>query len=168
MRPGYTRWQIGLHWLTMLLIPLQYLTYASIERTHHAVHLGQAPSETDLLLHQVHVLSGIGIGALMGVRLLLRWFDRGPRPLRTGVQDRIAAGVHHALYAALIAQAATGFIASYLWFGTAVIHKPLAWVIFGLIAVHVAAALVHALSRDGVMARMLVPRDAPDKPSHGA
>ncbi|MBB4482269.1 cytochrome b561 [Rhizobium etli] len=46
MKRGYTPAQIGLHWLIALMIPVQYLTGGSIERTHHAVHMGVTSSST--------------------------------------------------------------------------------------------------------------------------
>jgi hypothetical protein len=36
MNGGYSLAEIGLHWLVALLVPVQYLTGGSIERTHQA------------------------------------------------------------------------------------------------------------------------------------
>ena len=72
MKGGYSLAQIGLHWLIALLVPLQYLTGGSIERTHHAVHMGMEPSYWDTVQHHLHNYAGMAIGLLMGVRLVLR------------------------------------------------------------------------------------------------
>ena len=47
MKGSYSTAQIGLHWLIALFLPIQYLTGGSIERTHHAAHMGVTPSSFD-------------------------------------------------------------------------------------------------------------------------
>lgn len=53
------------------------------------------------------------------------------------------------------AQAATGFVASYLWGPAAGVHKAIWNVTLVLIAAHVTAAAWHGFRRDGVFGRML-------------
>lgn len=72
MKGSYSTTQIGLHWLIALLLPVQYFTGGSIERTHHAAHMAVTPSSFDLFQHNVHKYAGMLIGVLMGLRLLLR------------------------------------------------------------------------------------------------
>lgn len=72
MNAGYTLLQVLLHWLVAALVLVQYLTGGSIERTHHAVHLGPVSDLSDLLQHAVHNWSGIAVGCLMAARLCLR------------------------------------------------------------------------------------------------
>ncbi|EJL49852.1 hypothetical protein PMI09_05383 [Rhizobium sp. CF122] len=59
MRDGYRGYQIALHSVIAGVLPVQYLTGGSIERTHHAVHMGVQPSPADILQHLVHNYAGI-------------------------------------------------------------------------------------------------------------
>ncbi|WP_064685747.1 cytochrome b [Rhizobium bangladeshense] len=159
MKRGYTPAQIGLHWLIALMIPVQYLTGGSIERTHHAVHMGVTPSYWDVVQHLFHNFAGIAIGLLMGVRLVLR-IMQPPRisPPNTWAA-RAATMLHHAFYAAIIGQACMGFVASYVWFGIAPYHVIGSRIILAMVALHFAAAAWHALvARNDTLDRMLLPR----------
>jgi len=66
-----------------------------------------------------------------------------------------ALAVHWGIYTSLAAQAATGFVASYLWGPAAGVHKAIWNVTLVLIALHVTAAAWHGVRRDGVVGRML-------------
>jgi cytochrome b561 len=66
MKGGSTLAQIGLHWLIALMIPVQYLTGGSIERTHHAVHMGMTPSYWDVVQHHLHNYAGTAKRVLCG------------------------------------------------------------------------------------------------------
>lgn len=158
MTTGYSPLQIVLHWLVAALVLVQYLTGGSIERTHHAVHLGLAPDSFDLLQHAIHNWSGMAIGALMVGRFALRWWLGGVTLRIPGASplEHAARALHLGFYAALIGQAALGFTASYLTFAVAPLHVIGSQVILAMLALHVAAALVHAVRRDGVLGRMLV------------
>lgn len=148
----YSAMQIGLHWLVVVLVLSQWLTSGSIERTHNPL---VPPASTDLLLHAMHNYGGMTIGALMGLRLLMRIFR--PVPPAGSLppwQNAAAMIVHWGLYASLLAQAATGFVASYLWSAVAPVHALLWNVTLALVLTHVAAAAFHAAKRDGVVDRM--------------
>jgi cytochrome b561 len=161
MKEGYTLAQILLHWLIAALLPIQYLTGGSIERTHHAVHMGVLPDPWDILQHQIHNYSGMTIGALMAARLCIRLFFSPPRPPVTTTLERIARLLHLGFYAAIIAQAGMGFIASFIWFGIAPIHVIGAWTILVMFALHVAAAAWHTLiKKDEILDRMIRPQSA--------
>ncbi|UVC06860.1 cytochrome b/b6 domain-containing protein [Rhizobium sp. TH2] len=155
MRDRYTNLQIALHWAIVLMIPIQYLTGGSIDRTHHAVHMGIEPSAWDILQHKVHNYCGMAIGALMALRLIVRLrSERTAFP--SDVMGVVALALHWAFYAAIICQAALGLVASYLTFRVAPLHVAGAWIILGMVALHVAAAFWHALvKRDDVLERML-------------
>jgi cytochrome b561 len=159
MNAGYTRVQILLHWLIAALVPVQYLTGGSIDRTHHAVHMGMLPDPWDILQHQIHNYSGMTIGVLMAVRFCVRLFFSSPRPPVTTTVERIAQLLHHGFYAAIIAQAGMGFIASFIWFGIAPLHVIGAWTILAMLALHVAAAGWHTLiKKDDTLGRMIRPQ----------
>lgn len=71
---------------------------------------------------------------------------------------RLAVVVHWALYFAILAQAATGFTATYLFGGAGRVHVLLWNVILRLLALHLAGAAYHLTLRDEVVARMLPAR----------
>jgi cytochrome b561 len=155
MRDRYTNLQIALHWAIVLMIPIQYLTGGSIERTHHAVHMGIEPSAWDILQHKVHNYCGIAIGVLMATRLTVR-LRSGRSAFPSAWMGVVAYALHWAFYVALICQATLGLIASYLTFRVAPLHVAGAWIILGMVVLHVTAAFWHALiKRDDVLDRML-------------
>ncbi|MBW9055193.1 cytochrome b/b6 domain-containing protein [Rhizobium mesosinicum] len=159
MKGGYSLAQIGLHWLVALMVPVQYLTGGSIERTHHAVHMGMPPSSWDIVQHHIHNYAGMAIGLLMGVRLVLRVLQ--PREARgSGTwAGRAATAFHHAFYATIIGQACMGFAASYFWFGIAPYHAVGSRIILAMVALHLAAAAWHTLiARDETVDRIVFPR----------
>jgi len=160
MTTGYSLLQIVLHWLVAALVLVQYLTGGSIERTHHAVHLGLVPDPYDLLQHAIHNWSGMAIGTLMVGRFALRWWLGGVTLRIPGASplEHAARALHLGFYAALIGQAALGFTASYLTFAVAPLHVIGSQVILAMLALHVAAAVVHAVRRDGVLGRIVVVR----------
>lgn len=156
MRDGYRTSQIALHWVIAGLLPVQYLTGGSIERIHHAVHMGMQPSSFDVFQHLVHNYTGMAIGGLMGLRLLLR-IKRPPSP---AAGELLAKTLHFGFYAVIIAQATFGFVASYLTFSVAPLHAIGSYVILAMVALHFAAAAWHTLiRRDGTLDRMILPRD---------
>ena len=155
MHPVYTPVQIALHWTVVLLIPVQYLTGGSVERTHHAVHMGMEPDRWDILQHLVHNYCGMAIGFLMGVRLLVRLFRAAPTERPKTPAAIAARALHLAFYGAIIGQACLGFVASYLTFSFAPLHVIGSWVILGMVALHVAAAAWHTLVlKDDTLDRM--------------
>ena len=155
MHPVYSPVQIALHWIIVLMIPVQYLTGGSVERTHHAVHMGMEPDRWDILQHLVHNYCGMAIGFLMGVRLLVRLFRAAPAERPTTPAAIAARALHLGFYAAIIGQACLGFVASYLTFSVAPLHVIGSWVILGMVALHVAAAAWHTLVlKDDTLDRM--------------
>jgi cytochrome b561 len=159
MKGGYSLAQIGLHWLVALLVPVQYLTGGSIERTHHAVHMGMTPSYWDVVQHHLHNYAGMAIGLLMGMRLVLRILQLPQTGSPGSWTERAARALHHAFYAAIIGQACLGFLASYFWFGIVPYHVVGSRIILAMVALHLAAACWHTLvARDETVDRMVFPR----------
>ncbi len=141
--------QIVLHWLTVALVVVQYWTGPAVSRTHAPAVGRLVPDPADMALHLVHNRVGIVIGMLVVCRLLLaamlpspRWRDEPP-----GWSRRAARTSHWLLYGLLLAQAATGFIASYLWFPISAAHLVLFDAFLALLAIHVSAAFWHGLLR---------------------
>jgi cytochrome b561 len=134
--------QIILHWAVVLLVLEQYVTSAAILRTHAYRPLGRGPDPFDLTLHAVHTRAGLLIFGLVALRLLLRVILGAPewsRPLPPW-RKRLSAGVQFGLYAVLLAEAATGAVASYVWWPMSVAHKALFWALAALVTVHLAGA----------------------------
>lgn len=153
---SYSRLHIWLHWLTLIAVAVQIWTYPAISRTHHAAHLGLEIEPFDLVLHKVHAISG-GLAFLFAcTRLWLRWRKPISPPANLPVwQARAAAMIHFALYAVLLTLPATGFLRMYFLSSAGPVHILLTKALYLLLAIHVAAALWHAIvCRDGVVARM--------------
>ena len=150
---AYSRLQIAVHWAVVGMIAVQWATSGAIPRTHNPL-LPAAP--VDLLLHMVHNYNGMAIGFLVFVRVALRsWRGTDPQQARRTPAELAALAVHWAIYLTLLAQAASGFIASYLWGPAANVHKAIWNVTLVLIALHLTAAAWHGFRRDGVVGRML-------------
>lgn len=148
----YSNLQIALHWAVVGMIVMQWLTADSIVRTHNPL---LPPSPTDLFLHALHNYGGMAIGALVFLRVTLRFVRRNRLRADWSSAAIAAAIVHWGLYVSLAAQAATGFVASYFWGPAAGVHKAIWNVTLTLVAVHVAAAAWHGMRRDGVVGNML-------------
>lgn len=155
MHAAYSPVQIALHWIIVLMIPVQYLTGGSVERTHHAVHMGMEPDRWDIVQHLIHNYCGMAIGFLMGVRLLVRVFGGAPSETPRTPAAVAAKLLHLGFYAAIIAQASLGFVASYLTFSVAPLHVIGSWVILAMVAMHVVAAFWHTVVlKDDTLDRM--------------
>lgn len=148
----YSNVQIALHWMVVALIIAQWLTSDSIARTHNPLI---PPSSTDLLLHSLHNYGGMAIGVLVALRIALRLMRPVKPPAGLAAWQKQAAFlVQWGLYASLLAQAATGFAASYLTGKAAPVHAFLWNVTLTLAFAHIVAALIHIVRRDGIAERM--------------
>jgi cytochrome b561 len=171
--PRYTSVAIVFHWLLALMI------VGALGVGTYMVDLPMSPSR--LKLYNYHKWAGVTILVLSALRLLWRLTHRAPAlPLTMPAWQRSAShAAHMALYVLFFAvpllgwaySSATGF--PIVWFGVvplpdfvpkdrelAELIKPLhrlsAWLLAGVVAVHIAAALKHHfVDRDGVLARML-------------
>jgi cytochrome b561 len=154
----YSRLQIQLHWLVVLLVIVQYATSGSIARTHTVSMSGLAPSQSDLFWHIIHNRCGLLIFALMALRVLVRIWRGVPQPV-TGVplnQYKAASTVHHLLYATLMLQAFTGAVATYLWWPISIVHRNLFYVFVVLAALHILAAFWHHfIKKDDTLRRIV-------------
>lgn len=168
------------HWLTVALIAFMLAT--GFYMSYRGKDLNIWDGTTDLL-YTSHKLVGLSILALIIVRLSYRLIAGAPAPVPTltTVQRIGSATVHWALYVVVLAMPIGGWLAISLFPALnvmdvftipalvgpdttpdkaqfnqiAAMHGYGALALCGLLALHVGAALFHALIlRDGVFARM--------------
>ena len=175
-RSAYDATARTLHWLTVLLIAMQFV----IGWTMPDIHKGTQP----VGLIAWHLGVGSTLLAVMVVRVMWRLTHKPTPDDLPPVLSIVSRVTHFLLYAALLVVPLLGWInaSSRGWtvrllgvvpypslstpgstFGHAMgdVHGILAWVLFALIGLHVGAALFHRLVlKDHVLQRML-PRAAP-------
>jgi cytochrome b561 len=173
MTERYTKVAIALHWILALGILLQIWLGFFLDNVPRG-----SPERS--AWENFHKSTGITLAALILVRLAWR-ITHQPPPLPAAMPawERIAARANHTLlYVCMLGAPLAGYVASnfskfgikyfdlvmlppwgfddkliYTAFNAA--HTALALVLAGLILLHVAAALKHALiDRDGIMRRM--------------
>jgi cytochrome b561 len=166
------------HWLTVVLVAV--MLAAGVMMTQDIPRSIQNPL---FILHK-----GLGVVVLLVVALRLAWRAANPPPPAPAdlppLQRRAAALVHAGLYVLLLVMAISGYVRvtaggfpiellnaigvppllakdEALANAAKAVHATVAWALAGLILVHVAAALYHALvKRDGVFSRMWPPFSA--------
>jgi len=156
---GYSKTRIRLHWLTVLLVALQYLFHDGIAEAFDAgLEAGAMTMTVPAALHM-----GFGM-IILGVtiyRLFLRSSEGVPPPPE-GEPDwagLAARATHLAFYGILFLLPVTGAVA---WAqgseGASDAHEILRAVLFVLILAHVGAVLVHQFVwKTGLIARMMRP-----------
>ncbi len=167
---------VALHWVLALLIiaalALGALVMVKIPNTD--------PMKLEAL--RSHMSGGILILILMLVRLFVRTRTRHPAPATAGnpLLDRIGWASHRMFYIAVFGMAGSGLVMALqaglfgivfgghgalppdFWvFFVRTVHYAFSRLLMALIALHVAAALFHALVlRDGLLGRMFFGRRA--------
>ena len=156
---GYTRAQIALHWITLVLVALQFILHDAMSEAWDAIEDGGAVI-LDPLVSQ-HVAGGALIAVLTFVRLGLRLSHGAPPPPASEhtALKLVAQATHWAFYALLILLPVSGAVA---WFNgvepAAEAHEAMKTVLLALIALHVLAALAHQfIFKTNLMARMKRP-----------
>ncbi|MEX1660968.1 cytochrome b [Thioclava sp. 15-R06ZXC-3] len=155
--PGYSRTQIGLHWLVVLLLIPQFLLNDGMGHTFYSQVKG-VPVSTDFLTY-LHIVIGVVILILAAWRLVLRATHGAPEPphddpelMRFG-----AKAIHWLLYATLFLLPITGGIAYYYtlrWM--AEVHSALTTGLLIIAGLHVVAALYHQYYlKDHLLRRMM-------------
>jgi len=161
----------SLHWLVVGLVVVQFV----LGWTMPDVHKDTKP----IGLIAAHLLVGTALLATMLCRIIWRFAHRPPADDLSPLLRAVSSMTHFGLYALLIAVPLLGWInaSSRGWaltllgivplpglsptgstFGHSMgdVHGILAWVLFGLICMHVVAALFHRfVLRDSVLQRML-------------
>jgi cytochrome b561 len=156
MERGYDGFSKLLHWSIAVLVLVQFATgwtWGNFER-------GTDPR---FYLFRTHLISGYAILALALIRVLWRSVH-GFRALPDGMSPPtalIARGTHLLLYGAILVQPIIGIVVTTA-FGKSLgrlpntVHITLAYVIFGLVVLHILGALWHHfVRRDGLLHRML-------------
>lgn len=175
----YTRTAIALHWLIALLVIGQFAL------GWWMLQIPKQPVGPRVEAFNLHKSVGLVILALMVVRILWWSGHRPPSlPAMPAWQAWAARATHFALYALLLLQPLSGYLGSAVsgfpvkFFGLALpvwagkdvplkeflslVHLATSWFIAVAVALHVAAALKHALiDRDRLLARMGVGKRAP-------
>lgn len=162
---------VTLHWLlALLLITALVAGFFQLATTPNS-----DPHKVDLL--RLHMAGGMFIFALMLIRFIVRLRSAKPAALATGNPniDRLVPLAHYGFYALVLLMVATGYSTGilaglpaivfahsgaplphdFLGYPTRIAHGILAFVLSGLIALHIAAALWHQfIKKDRLFRRM--------------
>lgn len=151
----YSRAQVAIHWLTVVLIGVNYLMNDGISRAYKAF-LRDRPIEADSTV-QLHVLVGQILLGLVALRLILRLWLGAPEAASTGkpILDLAAKLVHLALYALLFAVPVTGMMTWFGGFRLGETHELAVNLLIATAFIHAAAGLYHHfVLKDGLLRRM--------------
>ena len=152
---GYTRTQVALHWVIVVLVAGQYLLKDGIKTAWDQRLDGTIPNEP---FPNPHAIVGIVILALTLWRLVLRWRNGAPAlpAHEPGLLKLVAGLAHMAFYVLLLGLPVSGALA---WLAgieqLANAHELAASAMLALIAVHVVGAVMQKVwLKSDVMARM--------------
>lgn len=163
-KPGYSSVQIALHWSIAALVLFQLVFGESMVAATDAAETGQPLPASDAALATGHYWVGIGILALVALRLGIRLRSRVPAPEEgNAILAVIARATHWAFYALLVAVPVSGLLTVYVNPDIGEFHQLAKPVFIVLIALHAGAALFHHfVLRDGTLKRMLRPSTRPN------
>lgn len=149
---GYSRPQIALHWLTLLLLIGIWFTKGGAGIALEAAREGVAVSPP------LHAIIGITVLIVTVIRIALRYTHGAPAPVATDsdAQQKATIWGHRLLYLLLIL-APLGGIFTWLTVSKTP-HGLLGYVLFILVLGHAVLALWHHhVKKDGLMKRMTRP-----------
>jgi cytochrome b561 len=155
---GYSRTQIALHWMVVVLVVLQFVANSGMVTAWNAFLDGEPPpAETEVMV-TLHIFGGGLILLMVLSRIYLR-FTRGAPPPPADepwILQVAAEAVHLAIYVFLLLLPATGVMA---WFAgvplAGTLHAWLTKLLLTAIALHVGGALFqHFVRRSNVLIRM--------------
>jgi cytochrome b561 len=155
---NYSTTQMGLHWLVVFLVTVQFVFNDSIQRAleNAAATGGYAMMEGGVV---THAIVGGAIFVAMCARLWLRLTRGTPPPPETepGPVKILSRATHWAFYGVLLAMPLAGAAALFLASpAIGEIHALASWVLLALIALHVAGALWHMLKSDSQAHRRML------------
>jgi len=155
----YTRSQILLHWIVVLLLIPQFLLHDGMSHAFHQLMDGAGADYAPLVLQ--HIVTGLAVLALVLWRLVLRArVGAPPLPAQEPALMKLAAhATHWALYALLVLLPLSGLAAWFGQLGTAAeAHEIMKNILLALAGLHIAAALFHQfVLRTNLLARMRRP-----------
>jgi cytochrome b561 len=168
----YNRVAVLLHWLVGLAILAQLSLGLWME------DVPKSPPGVRASWFNLHKSTGIVLALLIAIRIVWRLIHSAPAfpSVMNGLQKTLATWSHRLLYTCMVVMPLSGFLGSSFtpypikFFGTplprlwgadpdmkeilAVVHSSTAWVFVTLIAIHLLAACIHLVKRDGVLSRM--------------
>lgn len=152
---GYSRAQIALHWVVVVLVAGQYLLSEGIEQAWYARMNGSLPNEP---FPNPHAIVGIIILLLTLWRLVVKLRHGAPAlpANEPAALKAIAQVTHLAFYLLLLGMPISGVLAWVMGLELpAEVHEIAAKVMIGLIVLHVAGAIVQKVwLKSDVLARM--------------
>ncbi|WP_274630985.1 cytochrome b [Arvimicrobium flavum] len=158
---GYSRAQVALHWIVVVLVAFQFLAHDAIEASWRAWLRAEPPPADHLALTYMHIAAGSLVLLLMLARIYLRVTRGAPSPPadEPRLLQFLSEAVHGLIYLLLLALPVTGAVAWILGVeASGVAHELLQTVLLAAIAVHIAGALVqHFVRRSDVLMRMFKP-----------
>lgn len=163
-KSGYSRLQIGLHWMVAALVLFQLLFGESMAAAVDAIADGAQASSADQTLASAHYWVGLSILALVIMRLGLRATLGAPasEPATPAWMSIASRATHWAFYGLLFAAPISGLLAYYAWDWMGDVHSFAKPVFIVLVGVHAAAALFHHfVLKDGTLRRILAPSTSP-------
>lgn len=170
----YSKRVVIAHWLTLLLLIAAYFLGEAVAEAREGSEALGASGAT-IAQYVAHSLAGGAVVLLTILRLFFRKTDGVPAPVGKGLMDKVATGVHHALYLVLfllpfsgmmivlsspIAKAILGGDPTLLpikFHGTPAheVHEILVTLLFVLVGIHIIGAIKHQfLMKDGLISRM--------------
>ena len=158
---GYSRVQMALHWIVVVLVAFQFLAHDGIEESWRAFLLSEMPPAGTSLLAYLHILAGILVLPLALLRIFLRLTRGAPAP--PADEPRLlqlsAEAVHGSIYLLLLLLPVSGAVAWFLGVQMAGdAHELLQNLLLAAIALHIAGALFqHFVLRSQVLMRMFRP-----------
>lgn len=157
MPDRYTRPQIALHWLIVLLMIVSYVTSDAMSEAYRALMRGTPLAEPGIGA-PIHLFTGLLIFALTLMRLALRALKGAPPVPDSGrlMLEHVARLAHWALYGLLILVPVSGVMARFGKLREAgEAHEVMFNLMFLLILLHTVAALFHQyVLKDGLLLRM--------------
>lgn len=164
--------QVVLHWLSAVLVLIAWVIGAFVFD-----EVRQSTDALRLLALRAHIAAGLAAALVIALRIALRFALEQPSRATSGsaALDRLARGVHAALYVTVLAMVASGLALAVtkglvpIVLGSSQapipggiqhaplreVHEAISVVLVALVVLHTLAALYHQfVRRDGLLTRM--------------